>query len=94
MRSNLYLPRDRGRCRTIVLKVRQMRLTHYEDGLLCGERFCINLIRHCGDTFPGLGEGHGLDRLLAYTHIVRLNRSPLFLWRSRRKEKANKKKAP
>ena len=37
-----------------------MRLTHYEDGLLCGERFCINLIRHCGDTFPGLGEGQGL----------------------------------
>ena len=23
-----------------------MRLTHYEDGSLCGERFCINLIRH------------------------------------------------
>ncbi len=23
-----------------------MRLTHYEDGFLCGERFCINLIRH------------------------------------------------
>ena len=53
------LPRDRGRCRTIVLKVRQMRLTHYEDGLLCGDRFCINLIRHCGDTFPDLGEGKG-----------------------------------
>ena len=37
-----------------------MRLTHYEDGLLCGDRFCINLIRHCGDTFPDLGEGQGL----------------------------------
>ena len=34
-----------------------MRLTHYEDGLLCGDRFCINLIRRLGDTFPGLGEG-------------------------------------
>ena len=43
----------------IVFKARRMRLTHYEDGLLCGERFCINLIRHCGDTFPGLGEGKG-----------------------------------
>jgi len=30
----------------IVFKARRMRLTHYEDGLLCGERFCINLIRH------------------------------------------------
>ena len=44
----------------IVFKARRMRLTHYEDGFLCGERFCINLIRHCGDTFPGLGEGQGL----------------------------------
>ena len=23
-----------------------MRLTHYEDGFLCGDRLCINLIRH------------------------------------------------
>ena len=37
-----------------------MSLTHYEDGSLGGNRFCINLIRHCGDTFPGLGEGQGL----------------------------------
>ena len=36
-----------------------MRLTHYEDGALGENRFCINLIRRLGDTFPDLGEGKG-----------------------------------
>ena len=70
-----------------------MRLTHYEDGLLCGERFCINLIRHCGDTFPDLGEGQGLNRFLTYIHIVFLTPFPAFSFETKGpKEKANKKK--
>ena len=48
-----------------------MRLTHYEDGFPCGERFCINLIRRLGDTFPDLGEGKDLDRLLAHSRNER-----------------------
>ena len=66
-----------------------MRLTHYEDGLLCGDRFCINLIRHCGDTFPGLGEGPGLNRFLTYIHIVFLTPFPAFSFDAKgTKEKA------
>ena len=72
-----------------------MRLTHYEDGFLCGERFCINLIRHCGDTFPGLGEGQGLNRFLTYIQIVFLTPFSAFSFETRgTKEKANKKKMP
>jgi len=70
-----------------------MRLTHYEDGFLCRERFCINLIRHCGDTFPGLGEGQGLNRFLADIHIVFLTPFSAFSFGEEGpKEKANKKK--
>ena len=72
-----------------------MRLTHYEDGSLGGNRFCINLIRHCGDTFPDLGEGQGLNRFLTYIHIVFLIPFPAFSFDATGpKEKANKKKMP